>query len=205
MAQSGSAVGASSLLAENRRRHPKPKIDPDCVEFTRREIAKALARPLKPLVVSRLAAIDMVLSGQPVDDAAALAMVRPSTVKRWLRIVMRDGIVPTLARWEGRGPPRPRKLDADPTALRELAANERNPRIRKRILALAYVADGMSPLAAAVSAGLDHGAVLARVKRYQEEGVAGLQDRKIAGRPHKLDAAQFQELRFAVLEQPPDN
>jgi len=168
----------------------------------RREIASALERHLKPQVRSRLVAIDMLLSGQPKEDAAACALVRPNTVTDWLRVVGRDGILPTLARWEGRRQPRPPQLDADAVALRELAAKEGNPRIRKRMLALACVAEGISPFAASVTAGLNHGAIIKRIKRFQQEGVAGIQDRKIVGRRHKLSSAQFQELRPEVLKHP---
>ena len=194
--------GLQSLLKENRRRHPKPQMDPDDVGPTRREIARALERPLKRQVHSRLVAIDLVLSGRLVDDAAAIADVRPNTVKRWLSIVIRDGIVATLARWDGSGLVRPRKLDADAAALRDLAAKERNPRIRKRILALACVADGMRPLDASIKAGLDHEAVLKRVRRFQVEGIAAFQDRKIDGRPPKLSPEQRGTLTEWIVAQP---
>ena len=110
--------------------------------------------------------------------------------------------MPTLARWEGQDQARPRKLDADAMVLRELAAEEINPRIRKRMLALACVAEGMSPHAASMSMGLNHQAIAARMRRFGKEGIAAFQDRKIAGRPRKLSAAQFHELRLAVLERP---
>ena len=162
----------------------------------RREIAAALQARLKPKVQSRLIAVHMLLSGQPIDDAAASARVRPNAVKGWLRVLARDGIVPTLARWEGQGQARPRKLDADAVALRELAAKEKNPRIRKRMLALACVAEGMSTYDAAARTGLDHWSITKRIKRFQKEGFAAFQDKKIAGRPRKLSARNLRN--FAV-------
>jgi transposase len=160
------------------------------VEETRRYIAAALARPLKAQVRSRLVAIDTVLSGQRVEEAAVSARVRPSTVKTWLRVVTYNGIDATLDKWKAHPKPRPQLLDADPVTLRELAAKERNPRIRKRMLALACVAEGMNPHAASMSTGLNHQAIAARIRRFRQEGVAAFQDRKIAGRPCKLAVAQ---------------
>jgi len=60
----------------------------------------------------------------------------------------------------------------------------------------------MSTYDADARVGLNHGAITARIKRFQKEGVAAFQDRKIAGRPRKLTNAQFRELRFEVLESP---
>lgn len=194
--------GLRSLLLDRRRRYPKREMPPDQVQATRREIAAALERQLKPQVRSRLVAIDVVLSGQSIDTAAASALVQPNTVKAWLRVVIRDGIMLTLARWEGQGQVCPRQLDADPAALRELAAKERNPRIRKRMLALACVAEDMTPHAASMSSGLDHRAIAARMRHFRKEGVAAFQDRKIGGRPHKLSPALFQELRIEFLGRP---
>src|SRR5262245_23350539 len=80
------------------------------------------------------------LAGEPPEEVSASVIVQPRTVKAWLRAVTRDGFVPMLAKWEARREPRPRQLDADPVAFREPGAKEKNPRIRKRVLALAYVA-----------------------------------------------------------------
>ena len=194
--------GFQSLLSDGRHGHAKQSMKPNQVNETRRQIATALAGPLKPQVRARLIAIDTALSGRPIDEVAASARVLPNAVKSWLRAVTYHSIAPTLARWEGRGKPRPRLLDADPVALRELAARERNPRIRKRMLAIVCVAEGMSPLDAAVSVGLQHDTVLRSMKRFRGEGVAAFQDRKIAGRPHKLNPAQLEEVGRALPERP---
>jgi transposase len=68
------------------------------------------------------------------------------------------------------------------------------------MLALACVAEGMSTYDAAARAGLDHWSITKRIKRFQTEGFAAFQDRKIGGRPLKLDAAQLQELRIEILK-----
>lgn len=151
--------GFQSLLVDGRHGHAKRRMKPGQVKETRQQIATALAGPLKPQVRARLIAIDTVLSSRSIDEAAAAARVLPNTVKDWLRVVTGDGIMPTLARWESQGQARPRLLDADPAVLRELAAKERNPRIRKRMLALALVADGRSPHDAGMSSGLVPGII----------------------------------------------
>ena len=196
-------AGLQSLLRDRRRRYRKREMTHAQAEEARREIAAALKRPLKPQVRSRLVVIDRALSGEPINDAAAGARVRPNTLKAWLRVVTYDGIARTLARWEGDAVRvRPRLVDADPVSLRELAAKERNPRIRKRMLALAYVADGKSPHDAGMRSGLAHNAVPKWIARFRKEGVAGLRDRTIAGRPHKLNRAQLEEVAQAFLSRP---
>jgi transposase len=194
--------GFQSLLRDTRRSQPKYKMTPDQLEAMRRDIAAALQQPLKPQVRSRLVAMDMVLSGEPMDEAARSAHVFPRTLGTWLRDAIRDGFAPTLARWESQGKPCPRQLDADPVALRELAAKEKNPRIRKRMVALACLAEGMGLLDAAVSAGLSHTTVIKSMKRFREEGVAAFQDPKSAGRPRKLTSTELEEVGKVVSARP---
>jgi transposase len=194
--------GFQSLLGDGRHGRPKRWMKPSKIAQTRRQIATALSGPLKPEVRARLIAVDTVLSGRRIEEAAASASVFPGTVRSWLRVVTYDGIAATLARWEGRGNLRPRQLDADPVALRELAGKEMNWRIRKRMLALACVAEGMGLLDAAVSAGLSHMTVIKSMKRFREEGVAAFQDPKSAGRPPKLTSTDLEEVGKAVSARP---
>lgn len=194
--------GLQSLLVDGRHGHAQQRMKPSEVVQTRRQIAAALARPLKPQVRARLIAIDILLFGQPIDVAAVAAGVLPDAVKSWLRAVTYHGFAAALAKWQSPGPPPPRQLDADPVALRELAAKERNPRIRKRMLALACVAEGMSTYDAEVKAGLNHEAITKRVRRFREEGIAAFYDREPCGRPKKLTASQLHELRSQIMEAP---
>jgi len=175
---------------------------PDQLEAARRDIAAVLQQPLKSQVRVRLTAIDAVLSGLPIEEAAATARVLPDAVRRWLRVVSREGIDAAVDGWRIDRRLRPGRLDVDPATLHELAAKEKNPRIRKQMLALARVAEGMSPLDAAVSVGLQHGTVLRRMKRFREEGIAAFQDPKSAGRPHKLTLTELEEVGKVVLAHP---
>ena len=194
--------GLQSLFCDRRCRPFKWRMTAHRVEATRRAIAAALARPLGANVRLRLLAVEMVLSGRPIDEVARTVHVLPGAVRTWLRDVSRDGFAPTLARWEGQGKPRPRQLNADPVALRELAAKEMNPRVRRRMLALACVAEGMSPLDAAVSAGLNHGTVLKSMKRFREEGISAFGDKKHSARARKLSLLQIQQIQAELLRNP---
>jgi transposase len=142
--------------------------------------------------------MDMALSGRPVEEAAASANVVPHSVKHWLRMVRQRGIVDVLEAWEP--PVKARKLSADAMALRELAAKERSPRIRKRFLALADLADGKCIHDASMSSGMSHPAIEKWIGRFEEGGAAAI--RKERGRPSKLSQAQLEELRACLWEQP---
>jgi transposase len=145
-----------------------------------------------------------VLSGHPVDAAAARALVLPNAVRSWLRLVARLGIGAALAKWEAgaQAKARPRLLQADPAWFRELAAKEKNPPRRKQMLALALVAEGISPHAAALAVGASHQAVYKRLERYRTEGTAAFHDGERYGLARKLMPGQLHELRAEILKQP---
>ena len=196
--------GFPSLL-RNRRRPSKRELNPAELHETRRAVAAALERPLRHQVRTRLAGVHMVLSGHAIEDAAARALVMPKTVQQWLRFVTSLGIDAALARWEARAQPkaRPHLLHADPVSLRELAAKEKKQPRRKQMLALALVAEGMSPHAAALTAGANCGAVLRRIRRFQKEDMAAFRDKERWGK--KLAADQIQQLRGEMQERPDMN
>ena len=58
-----------------------------------------------------------------------------------------------------------------------MAKGDASPRKVKRLLAIANALDGMSFTAAASAAGLERQALYDTVKRYNAEGVEGLEDR----------------------------
>jgi transposase len=187
------------------------RIDLNSLGISLKEVRAALHREKRPSIRKRLLAIRAILAGKSVRQAQEIANASRGGVDRWLRHARQGGIQALvrvgrgscqMGRQETHDPPRPPKVNADPAALREMAAREKNPRVRKRMLALACVAEGMSPLAAAVKTKVAHSAVLARVKRFQKEGIAAFQDKRPFGRPRKLTEAQLQELRLVVLDHP---
>jgi transposase len=149
---------------------------------------------------TRLIALDMLLSGQPIEAAVDAARVRPDTVERWYRRVIRDGITPTLEKWAS-PPPRTLKVNADPLTLRELADRELNSRVRKRLLALALVAEGMSAHDASLRIGIAYSVLLKRIKRFRQEGMAAIQDAPSRGST-KLTNAQLEDLRRLAVGRP---
>src|SRR6186997_3521403 len=87
--------------------------------------------------------------------------------------------------------------------LRREAARCRDARAARRMLALALVLEGASREEAARAAGMDRQTLRDWVHRYNEEGLAGLHDRRRSGRKPRLTPEQEAELVTAV-EQGPD-
>jgi transposase len=86
--------------------------------------------------------------------------------------------------------------------LRAMAKGDASPRKVKRLLAIANAREGMSFTDAASASGLERQALCDAVKRYNAEGVEGLEDRPRSGRRCKLDGLQEQELAGIVAGGP---
>jgi transposase len=87
--------------------------------------------------------------------------------------------------------------------LRREAGRCRNARAARRMLALALVLEGRSRAEAARAAGMDRQTLRDWVHRYNEEGLAGLSDRRRPGPRPRLSPEQEAELVTAV-ERGPD-
>jgi transposase len=87
--------------------------------------------------------------------------------------------------------------------LRGEARRCRDGAASRRMLALALVLEGSSREEAARAAGMDRQTLRDWVRRYNEEGLAGLHDRHRSGRKTRLTPEQEAELAAAV-EQGPD-
>ena len=87
--------------------------------------------------------------------------------------------------------------------LRREAGRCRDARAARRMLALALVLEGGSRAEAARAAGMDRQTLRDWVHRYNEEGLAGLRDRRRPGPRPRLSPEQEAELVTAV-EQGPD-
>lgn len=88
------------------------------------------------------------------------------------------------------------------TELRRMARNERVPRTARRMLAIAHAMEGMTFTAAARAVGMERQALGDAVKRYNAEGLGGLNDRAKPGRTPKLDAAQKAEFTMFIVAGP---
>ena len=73
----------------------------------------------------------------------------------------------------------------------------------RRILALALVLEGLDRQTAAKTCGMDRQTLRDWVHRYNSDGVAGLANRKSAGRPPKLTAEQKEAFK-QLVEKGPD-
>jgi hypothetical protein len=79
------------------------------------------------------------------------------------------------------------RKDRTPAVLRNLAKAEGNPRVTRRLLAIASALSGMSRKEAAEAAGMDRQALRDWVIRYNLHGVDGLYDCWGDGRPPRLE------------------
>ena len=98
----------------------------------------------------------------------------------------------------------PVKPDKSATDLRLLARLQKAVKTALRLLGIAHILDGRGRAEAAALVGLTPLSLARAVKRYNAEGVAGLQDHKGSGRPRKLTAEQDAELKRIVLAGPED-
>ena len=89
--------------------------------------------------------------------------------------------------------------DVPPVELRRVAKTERDPRVARRLLAIAAALDGMSRTEAA---RLDRQTLRDWVIRYNRGGPAGLSDHWGDGRPCRLMEGQQATLKAIVLEGP---
>jgi transposase len=92
--------------------------------------------------------------------------------------------------------------DVVPDELRRRARRERDGRVSARLIALANALDGMDRATAARLAGMDRQTLRDWVHRYNAEGIAGLSNRPLPGRPPKLTEGQMASLKAIVLRGP---
>ena len=90
--------------------------------------------------------------------------------------------------------------DLSSEQLRRLARRARDPRVARRLLAIANALDGMSRATAAKLAGMDRQTLRDWVIRYNEHGVDGLGDRWGAGRPTAVSEGQLAAVKAAILQ-----
>lgn len=86
------------------------------------------------------------------------------------------------------------RLDHGAKELRRQAAKVRDGRVSRRLLALAMVMEGVPRKAAAEACGMDRQTLCDWVHRYNEDGIAGLSDRRGGVSRSLLDEGQMAQL-----------
>ena len=94
------------------------------------------------------------------------------------------------------------RTDILPTELRGRARREGNGRVAARLIAIANALEGMSRAEAARLAGMDRQTLRDWVIRFNDQGVAGLHDRKAPGRRPYLTDGQMAALKAIILSAP---
>ncbi len=95
------------------------------------------------------------------------------------------------------------RMEMSASELRAAAKAAQTPAVVRRILALALVLEGEDRETAAKTCGMDRQTLRDWVHRYNSDGVAGLANRKGAGRPPKLNAEQKEAFK-QLVEKGPD-
>jgi putative transposase len=191
--------GCAALLRDGRaERHNSPPLMPEQVSAVRAEIAVALKRRPRWKLMNRLRAIDAALAGQPREAAAAVGSVKPGTLNYWIAQIRHKGVAATLEKWEAPHKSCPLALDADATALRACATSEKNLHMRKRLLALACLAEGLSPDDAAVRTGMSDCTVRDYRHRFQQGGIAAVRGIPYMGGTTKLKPKKLQTVAAIV-------
>lgn len=94
------------------------------------------------------------------------------------------------------------RTEFDAADLRQAATRARDADAARRMLAIALVLDGRSRTEAAQTCGMDRQTLRDWVHRYNDQGVAGLSDRKAAGPVPRLSAEQQAEVAALVRSGP---
>lgn len=92
--------------------------------------------------------------------------------------------------------------ELDAAGLRRAASRSRDAGAARRMLALALVLEGRSRTEAAQACGMDRQTLRDWVHRYNEEGLAGLSDRRAPGPTPRLTPAQRAEVAEWVRQGP---
>lgn len=96
----------------------------------------------------------------------------------------------------------PIRTDIPPAELRRRARFERDGRVSARLIAIANALEGMRRDEAARLAGMDRQTLRNWVVRYNERGVAGLNNRTAPGRQPYLSEGQQAALKAIILAGP---
>lgn len=170
--------GLQALLTDRRGQKPKLPVPASKAGPMRAQIRKALEESDHDRMTrERLAAVDQLLAGVPVLEVASMARVTQGAVMVWLSKFEKGGIAALVSR-----PQKPEPLcpDVDSASLRARAATVKNPRIARRLRAVAHLADGLSAIEAAARERTNDWMVRRWLADFRAKGVdALLQDRRL--------------------------
>lgn len=94
------------------------------------------------------------------------------------------------------------RQDIDIQEIRKSAKKERNAKISRRMLAIAHLLEGGSLTEARKIACLSEMPMLRWTHRFNSEGIEGLRNRKLYGRPPKINSEVAEALKVKVLQGP---
>ena len=95
------------------------------------------------------------------------------------------------------------RMDMTAAELRRASGKTKDARAARRMLAIALVLDGVDRETASQTCGMDRQTLRDWVHRYNAEGIAGLENRKVPHRPRRLVPEQMAALA-AWVEAGPD-
>jgi transposase len=167
------------------------------IAVMRRRIGAALEGRVPTPLRQQLTAIHLALGGQ-LREGAESAGVAPSTVKEWFRELQHEGIAGFLRNRQNAS----MNFHADLAQLQTLAIAEKNLNIRKRIMALAYVAAGVPIPDAARTTQLTIQTIYLAIRAFKRDGLASFRNKPIKPRPCKLSEAQLSELKDILRMRP---
>ena len=94
------------------------------------------------------------------------------------------------------------RKDRTPAMLRGVPKAESDPRVSRRLFAIANALSGMDRKTAAEAAGMDLQALRDWIIRYTAHALEGLRDRWAKGRPGRLEGGEQAELAAIILRGP---
>jgi transposase len=184
-------------LARNRLLERRQRNFSD-LQHARDAMATALAKQPDLRLRKRLVAIDGIIAGLTIRQAANEAQVSRQRLGLWLAAIEERGIGGVLAEPSGQDVP---AISLGVAELRQIARSEKDARVRKRLLALALVAEGKSSSDAAAVLGVSERSVENWRERFWSDGVDGLRDRTSSRWPFKLSQEQLREVEEIAITQ----
>lgn len=146
----------------------------------------------------RLLAVARVLEGDKPTQIANEMGVTTKSVRGWLKKLREDGVVGL----KDRVAVRKRCIDADCTALRDLAAEEKNSQAKRALLAIAFLAEGDTVHAAGVKVCAEGETVQRWLNTFNGGGIEALRRPVKLGRKTRLSRDQKAELAAIIVGYP---